>query len=81
MPCLEIRLLLLFHDCRSGIIQIPLTATENFLSFIFFPFGDLFGSSTKALAGKVQKLQNRAARVLTSASYNSITNLLWDKLG
>ena len=39
------------------------------LSFIFFPFGDLFGSSTKALAGKVQKLQNRAARVLTIIFY------------
>ena len=51
------------------------------LSFIFFPFGDLFGCSTKAVAGKVQKLQNRAARVLTSASYDSSTDFLLDKLG
>ena len=51
------------------------------LSFIFFPFDDLFGFSTKAVAGKIQKLQNRAARVLTSASYHSITNFLGDKRG
>ena len=44
------------------------------LSFIFFPFGDLFDSSTKAVAGKIQKLQNRTARVLTSASYDTSTD-------
>ena len=51
------------------------------LSFIFLPFGDLFGSSTKAVAGKIQKLQSRATRVLTSASYDTSTDFLLDKLG
>ena len=73
----------LFHDCRSGIIQIPLTATENFLvlSETFFSFGDLCGSSSKAVAGIIQKLQNRAAKVLPSASYDTSTDFLLDKLG
>ena len=51
------------------------------LSFIFVPFGFLFGSSTEAVAGKIQKLQNRAARVLISASYDTSTDFLLDKLG
>ena len=73
----------LFHDCRSGIIQIPLTATENFLvlSETFFSFGDLCGSSSKAVAGIIQKLQNRAAKVLPSASYDTSTDFLLGKLG
>ena len=33
------------------------------------------------LAGKIQKLQNRAARVLTSASYDTNTDILFKKLG
>ena len=33
------------------------------------------------MAGKIQKLQNRAARVLTSASYDTSTDFLLDKLG
>ena len=37
--------------------------------------------TTKAVAGKIQKLQNRAARVLTSASYDTSTDFLLDKLG
>ena len=32
--------------------------------------------TTKAVAGKIQKLQNRAARVLTSASYDTSTDFL-----
>ena len=50
------------------------------LSFIFFPFGDLFGSSTKAVAGKIQKLQNRTATVLTSTSYDTSTDFYWINL-
>ena len=49
--------------------------------FHFFAFGDLFGSSTKAVAGKIQKLQNRAVRVLTWACYDASTDFLLDKLG
>ena len=33
------------------------------------------------LAGKIQKLRNRAARVLTSASYDISTDILFEKLG
>ena len=33
------------------------------------------------LAGKIQKLQNRAARVLNSASYDISTDILFEKLG
>ena len=33
------------------------------------------------LADKIQKLQNRAARVLTSASYDTSTDTLFEKLG
>ena len=33
------------------------------------------------LAGKIQKLQNRAARVLTSANYDANTDILFEKLG
>ena len=33
------------------------------------------------LAGKIQKLQNRAARVLTSANYDVSINILFEKLG
>ena len=33
------------------------------------------------LAGKIQKLQNRAARVLTSANYDTSTDILFEKLG
>ena len=33
------------------------------------------------MARKIQKLQNRAARVLTSASYDASTDFLLDKLG
>ena len=53
------------------------------LSFIFFPgpLATLFGSSTKAVARKIQKLQKRAARVLTSASYDTSIDFLLDKLG
>ena len=32
------------------------------------------------LAGKIQKLQNRAARVLTSANYDTSTDILFEKL-
>ena len=73
----------LFHDCRSGIIQIPFTATKHFLALseTFFSFGDLRGSSTKAVARIIQKLQSRAAKVLTSASYDTSTDFLLDKLG
>ena len=35
----------------------------------------------KTLAGKLQKLQNRAARVLTFFSYNTNADVLIDKLG
>ena len=31
--------------------------------------------------GKIQKLQNRAARVLTSANYDTSTDILFEKLG
>ena len=33
------------------------------------------------LAGKIQKLQNRAARVLTSANYDVSADILFEKLG
>ena len=33
------------------------------------------------VAGKIQKLQNRAARVLTSASYDISTDILFKKRG
>ena len=33
------------------------------------------------MARKIQKLQNRTARVLTSASYDTSTDFLLDKLG
>ena len=33
------------------------------------------------LAGKIQKLRHRAARVLTTASYDISTDILFEKLG
>ena len=49
--------------------------------FHFSPFGDRFGSSTNAEAGKIEKLQIRAVRVWTSACYDTSTDFLLDKLG
>ena len=47
----------------------------------FFPLWRPFWLPTKAVAGKIQKLQNRAARVLSSTCYDTGTDFLLDKLG
>ena len=41
----------------------------------------VWNSCGTTLAGKIQKLQNRAARVLTSANYDTSTDILFKKLG
>ena len=41
----------------------------------------VWDSCGTTLAGKIQKLQNRAVRVLTSASHDTSTDILLKKLG
>ena len=40
----------------------------------------VWGNCGKTLSNKLQKLQNRAARVITSSSYDADVNSLFDKL-
>ena len=43
--------------------------------------GAVWGNINKGLADKLQKLQNRAARILTFSNYDVRSSVLLDELG
>ena len=47
----------------------------------FYYFDSVWGSCTKTLANKLQKLQNRAARTLTHSNYDANADFLIQQLG
>ena len=61
--------------------QSTLLSIYNSLVQPHFDYCSLvWGNCGKTLSNKLQKLQNRAARVITSSSYDADVNSLFDKL-
>ena len=54
----------------------------NALEMPYFNYcGPVWGNINKELADKLQKLQNRAARILTFSNYDARSSVLLDELG
>ena len=53
----------------------------NALVMPHFNYGAVWGNINKGLADKLQKLQNRAARILTISNYDVRSSVLLDELG
>ena len=69
--------------CVSHVI--PLDARVNMYNALVMPYfnycGAVWGNINKGLADKLQKLQNRAARILTFSNYDVRSSVLLDELG
>ena len=59
--------------------------TVNMYNALVMPYfnycGAVWGNINKGLADKLQKLQNRAARILTFSNYDVRSSVLLDELG
>ena len=54
----------------------------NALVMLYFSYcGAVWGNINKGLADKLQKLQNRAARILTFSNYDVRSSVLLDEVG
>ena len=64
---------------------IPFDTRVNMYNGLFMPYfnyyGAVWGNINKGLADKLQKLQNRAARILTFSNYDVRSSVLLDELG
>ena len=64
---------------------IPFDTRVNMYSALVTPYynycGAVWGNINKGLADKLQKLQNRAARILTFSNYDVRSSVLLDELG
>ena len=54
---------------------------SGLINFYFDYCSVVWDGCGATLAGEIQKLKNRAARVLTSANYDISTDILFEKLG
>ena len=79
------------HKSRNALafirfpILIPLDTRVTMYNALIMPYfnycGAVWGNVNKGLADKLQKLQNRAARILTFSSYDVRSSVLLDELG
>ncbi len=64
---------------------VPFTTMQLIYNCLVQPYFDycsaVWDSRSSYLANKLQKLQNRAARVLTSSSYDTSADYLFERLG
>ena len=64
---------------------IPFDTRVNMYNALVMPYfnycGAVWGNINKGLADKLQKLQNRAARILTFSNYDVRSSVLLDELG
>ena len=70
-----------FKHCRPFVNQTTLESVFNALVQLYFNYcSQVWGHCDKSLSNKLQKLQNRAARILTFSSYDSNTDRLFEQL-
>ena len=66
-------------------LDVPFTTMQLIYNCLVQPYFDycpaVWDSCSSYLANKLQKLQNRAARVLTSSSYDTSADYLFERLG
>ena len=64
---------------------MPFDTRVNMFSALVMPYfnyrGAVWGNSYMGLADKLQKMQNRAARILTFSNYDVRSSVLLDELG
>ncbi len=71
----------------SGIVRsfVPVATLQLIFNYLVQPYfnycSTVWENCNKTLAEKLQKLQNRAARVLTFSSYDTNADVLIEKLG